>query len=382
MTTHAERTTENKNLVVANDTSQKNNANNSTFQFADNRPETITQRKLQKISNTDAQTTPMAQLKNYANNFSVKIAQKKALEEEELLQGKFNTIQKQGLEEEELLQGKFNTIQKQALEEEELLQGKFKTLQRQEIDEEELLQGKFAPIQKKENNTGLPDNLKSGIENLSGHSLDDVKVHYNSDKPAQLNAHAYAQGTDIHLGSGQEKHLPHEAWHVVQQKQGRVKPTMQMQGKVNVNDDVGLEKEADVMGAKAYQFVENRQKGTIQRKFHSKASNSPQALQLKVSLGIANILQKQPVQAMMATSVIQLERKVTNSQAKNMQASLARVFGGKPADYQIDKESGSTFNDNNGKDTTGHHGVKVTDKRDGSQYTCDFHQNGKYYTRG
>ncbi|MEQ9290062.1 MAG: DUF4157 domain-containing protein [Cyclobacteriaceae bacterium] len=104
------------------------------------------------------------------------------------------------------------------------------------------------PIQKKENNTGLPDNLKSSIENLSGYSMDDVKVHYNSDKPAQLNAHAYAQGTDIHLASGQEKHLPHEAWHVVQQKQGRVKPTRQMKGKVNVNDDAGLEKEADEMG--------------------------------------------------------------------------------------------------------------------------------------
>jgi len=106
-------------------------------------------------------------------------------------------------------------------------------------------------IQKKENYTGLPDNLKTGMENLSGISLDDVKVHRNSDKPAQLQAHAYAQGTDIHLASGQEKHLPHEAWHVVQQKQGRVQPTMQMKGKVNVNDDTGLEKEADVMGAKA-----------------------------------------------------------------------------------------------------------------------------------
>lgn len=109
----------------------------------------------------------------------------------------------------------------------------------------------FEPIQRKVNNTGLPDNLKSGIEHLSGYSMDDVKVHYNSDKPAQLQAHAYAQGTDIHLGAGQEKHLPHEAWHVVQQKQGRVKPTMQMKGKVNVNDDKGLEREADVMGAKA-----------------------------------------------------------------------------------------------------------------------------------
>ncbi|WP_299218739.1 DUF4157 domain-containing protein [uncultured Aquimarina sp.] len=105
-------------------------------------------------------------------------------------------------------------------------------------------------IQRK-NNTGLPDNLKSGIENLSGYSMDDVKVHYNSSKPVQLQAHAYAQGTDIHLAPGQEKHLPHEAWHVVQQKQGRVKPTRQLKSKVYINDDTGLEKEADVMGAKA-----------------------------------------------------------------------------------------------------------------------------------
>jgi len=109
-------------------------------------------------------------------------------------------------------------------------------------------------VQQKKNNTGLPNQLKSGIENLSGYAMDDVKVHYNSDKPAQLNAHAYAQGTNIHIASGQEKHLPHEAWHVVQQKQGRVKPTTQLKEKVNINDDKGLEKEADVMGAKAAQL--------------------------------------------------------------------------------------------------------------------------------
>ena len=112
-------------------------------------------------------------------------------------------------------------------------------------------------FQRKVNNTGLPNNLKSGIESLSGIDMSDTKVHYNSSKPAQLNAHAYAQGTDIHLASGQEKHLPHEAWHVVQQKQGRVKPTMQMKGKVNINDDKGLEREADVMGEKAANTVGN-----------------------------------------------------------------------------------------------------------------------------
>lgn len=111
------------------------------------------------------------------------------------------------------------------------------------------------PIQGKANKTGMPNNLKSGIENLSGLDMSDVKVHYNSNQPAQFRAHAYAQGTDIHIASGQEKHLPHEAWHVVQQKQGRVKPTMQMRGIVNVNDDIALEKEADVMGNKALQMM-------------------------------------------------------------------------------------------------------------------------------
>ena len=113
---------------------------------------------------------------------------------------------------------------------------------------------KEQPVQRKANNTGLPDNLKSGIENLSGYAMDDVNVHYNSSRPAQMQAHAYAQGTDIHLASGQEKHLPHEAWHVVQQKQGRVKPTLQMKGKLSINDEAGLEHEADVMGARALQM--------------------------------------------------------------------------------------------------------------------------------
>ncbi len=101
------------------------------------------------------------------------------------------------------------------------------------------------------NQTGMPDQLKSGIEALSGMDLSGVRVNRNSDKPAQLNALAYAQGNEIHLGPGQEQHLPHEAWHVVQQAQGRVRPTVQMAGGMPVNDDEGLEREADLMGARA-----------------------------------------------------------------------------------------------------------------------------------
>ena len=100
------------------------------------------------------------------------------------------------------------------------------------------------------NNTGLPDSLKSGVESLSGYSLDDVRVHYNSSKPAAVQAYAYTQGTDIHIAPGQERCLPHEAWHVTQQMSGRVSPTTSIGG-VAVNDNAALEHEADVMGARA-----------------------------------------------------------------------------------------------------------------------------------
>ena len=79
---------------------------------------------------------------------------------------------------------------------------------------------------KKSASSGLPESLKPEIESLSGMDLDHVAVHYNSRKPAQLNAYAYAQGSQIHIAPGQESTLPHEAWHVVQQVQGRVSPTV------------------------------------------------------------------------------------------------------------------------------------------------------------
>ena len=97
----------------------------------------------------------------------------------------------------------------------------------------------------------LPEALRNKLEEMSGISLSDVKVHENSDKPQQLGAHAFTQGNEIHLAPGQEEHLPHEGWHAVQQKQGRVLPTFQMKPNEALNDDHQLEKEADIMGQKA-----------------------------------------------------------------------------------------------------------------------------------
>ena len=100
------------------------------------------------------------------------------------------------------------------------------------------------------NRTGLPNRLKNGIEALSGLPMDDVRVHRGSSRPATLQAHAYTQGSEIHLAPGQEHHLAHEAWHVVQQKQGRVRPMFDLNGTA-INADAGLEGEADRMGQRA-----------------------------------------------------------------------------------------------------------------------------------
>ena len=97
----------------------------------------------------------------------------------------------------------------------------------------------------------LPQALQNSLEKISGVSLSDVEVHKNSDKPQQLGAYAYTQGKDIYIAPGQDEYLPHEGWHAVQQRQGRVPPTLQMKSGLAINQDHKLEKEADIMGGKA-----------------------------------------------------------------------------------------------------------------------------------
>lgn len=216
MNTHQDKTQENINQAVANSLPKLQSNSESAFQFEDNRPEAIAQRKLQEAINNSSRVQQLRAYQEIANNSP----QAKQLRAYQAIADNFTS----------------------------------QTKQRNENLVEETLQGKFESIQKKENKTPLPDNLKTGIENLSGYSMDNVKAHYNYDKPHQLQAQAYEKGTDIHLSSGQEKYLPPDTWHVVQQKQRRMKPTLQMKEKVNINDDAGLEKEADLIGAKASQM--------------------------------------------------------------------------------------------------------------------------------
>ncbi|WP_299494677.1 DUF4157 domain-containing protein [uncultured Shewanella sp.] len=96
----------------------------------------------------------------------------------------------------------------------------------------------------------LPVELKAAMEAITGENLQRVRVHYNSPKPATVQAHAYAQGLDIYLAPGQEHHLPHELGHVVQQLKGMVKPTRTLNG-FDINDDERLEQHATLLGEQA-----------------------------------------------------------------------------------------------------------------------------------
>jgi hypothetical protein len=164
--------------------------------------------------------------------------------QEQQARGAFsNMLQCKGPEQEELLQSKFDLLRHSSPADAEL-QMRASSVRAQ-------LRTEALPDY---NDTGLPDSLKSGIETLSGFSMDNVNVHYNSSQPARLSALAYAPGQRHSRRAGTGTASAHEAWHIVQQAQGRVQPTMQMKNGLTVIDDHTLEQEADVMGSKSLQL--------------------------------------------------------------------------------------------------------------------------------
>ncbi|HYJ82373.1 MAG TPA: DUF4157 domain-containing protein [Allosphingosinicella sp.] len=192
------------------------------------------------------------------------------------------------------------------------------------------------------NRTGMPDRLKAGVERLSGLPMDDVRVHRSSSEPARLGALAYAHGSDIHLGPGQERHLPHEAWHVVQQKQGRVSATKQMKG-VRINSDAGLEHEADTMGARALAEFP-RGAGGIEAKANQapKVAGAAQVVQ-RVPQEVNNLLQQNvPPDGIVVVNAVS-ERLEGEGVPHRFGGSLAaRLSGARrpPSDLDVEVQNG------------------------------------------
>lgn len=119
----------------------------------------------------------------------------------------------------------------------------------------------------------IPTPVRHKMEQSFNTSFADVKVH-EGNHANSLGAIAYTQGSHIHFASGKynpdtssgQALLGHELAHVVQQRQGRVKPTGQIKG-LPLNDNPALEQEADRLGLQAArsQTAVQRKPKTIQK---------------------------------------------------------------------------------------------------------------------
>jgi hypothetical protein len=115
-----------------------------------------------------------------------------------------------------------------------------------------------SPSHAAEHATGIPAPVRASMEAALGADLSDVRVRTSSADALRLGAAAFTRGHEIqvapghwapHTRAGREL-LGHELAHVLQQREGRVRPTVRM-GDVPVSADAALEREADVLGARA-----------------------------------------------------------------------------------------------------------------------------------
>lgn len=114
----------------------------------------------------------------------------------------------------------------------------------------------------------IPAPLRTQMERAFNANFANVKLH-EGNHVGSVGAIAYTQGNHIHFAPGQfnpdtrsgQALLGHELAHVMQQRQGRVKPTTQVNG-LPVNDQTALEQEADTLGQKAAQM---KTPATLQR---------------------------------------------------------------------------------------------------------------------
>lgn len=217
--------------------------------FLDNMPAQMQEKEEELQAKTDT-----TQLAEDEEEIQAKPDPAQMMEEEEDVQ----------MKEEEELQAKSDTAQMQNSEEEELMQGK--AVGQLQTEEEEQVQGKIvqnkAPVQLHKNGTksGMPEAVQTKMEGSFGTDFSNVNIHENDNSATQMGALAYTRGNNVHFAPGQynpgsqkgQELLGHELTHVVQQRAGRVTPTRQGKG-MPVNDSPSLEKEADVLGAKAAQ---------------------------------------------------------------------------------------------------------------------------------
>jgi hypothetical protein len=107
----------------------------------------------------------------------------------------------------------------------------------------------------------LPLSVLRKMEAFFNADFSDLTIYQNSEKPADMDALAFTEGKDIYFAPGEyrpdsfkgQELIAHELAHVIQQAEGRVRPTGGANG-IPINDDPALEREADQMGHLAASF--------------------------------------------------------------------------------------------------------------------------------
>jgi hypothetical protein len=140
--------------------------------------------------------------------------------------------------------------------EEETKQAKMPAQAAGKLEDEKVGQSKA--VQRKAGPNSLPDPVRGKMERAMNADFSNVAIHQNSAQAGRIGALAYTQGSNVHFAQGKfdpgshagQQLIGHELAHVVQQRQGRVAATGEIGG-MALNDDAGLEQEADRMGQKA-----------------------------------------------------------------------------------------------------------------------------------
>lgn len=154
----------------------------------------------------------------------------------------------------------------------------------------------------------MPEAVQAKMESAFGQDFSDVSIHTNSQASKSAGALAHTQGSEVHFAPGQfnpesqsgQELLGHELTHVVQQRQGRVQPTGSTPDGMPLNDNKGLESEADQMGKAAAA-------GTTQKKAAAGAGSAK---------GGASQLKKGPVQRKAFANDQEKEQFFTDYQAR------------------------------------------------------------------
>lgn len=132
---------------------------------------------------------------------------------------------------------------------------------------------------------GLPIALSNQIKTLLGVDPAQAVIHKNSSKAAEIGALAFVQGHEIHFAPGKfnpntregKELIGHEFTHYKQQLQGLVQPTSEIAG-MPLNDDAGLEGEADAIAAK----IAAEQGGAVAAQPVAKGGGAPAPIQAKM----------------------------------------------------------------------------------------------------